>query len=52
MVEHRLGAARGAFASLCEFIGVQKWSLPWMRLVLFGVFVTTHLLFGAAVWGA
>ena len=52
MVEHRLGKARGAFATLCEFVGVQRWGLPWMRLVLFDVYVTTHLLFGAAVWGA
>lgn len=50
MIQHRLAAARGGYGGLCEFLGVQQWYHPWIRLVLFDVYVRTQLTFGAPVW--
>ena len=50
MIAHRLAAARGAFVKLCEFLGVQQWSCPWTRLLMYDTFVRTQLTFGAALW--
>jgi hypothetical protein len=47
---HALGKARGGFTQLCEWVGSQKWTTPWTRLLLHDVFVRTHMTFGAPVW--
>ena len=36
--------------TLYDFLATQGWTVPWTRLVLFGVYVRTHLTFGAATW--
>ena len=42
--------AQGALSNLCEFLGVQKWGVPWTRLLLHDVYVRTQMTFGAALW--
>ena len=42
-------AARG-FGGLCDFLGVHGWSTVWTRLVLYDVYVRTHLTFACATW--
>jgi hypothetical protein len=49
VAQQRLMAARGSLARLCEFLGVQQWSTPWTRLVLYDVYVRTQMTFAAPV---
>lgn len=49
---HQLQAAKGSFARLCTYLGTQGWTLIWTRLVLYEVYVRTHLTFGAPTWAA
>ena len=50
LVEDMVGRARRAFGGLCEFLGTQRWRVPWTRLVLFDIYVRSLMTFGAAVW--
>lgn len=48
--QHLLSRARGSLAALCDYVGSQRWTIPWTRLVLYDVYIRTHLTFAAAVW--
>jgi hypothetical protein len=45
-----ISRASRALGVLCEFIGTQRWTVPWTRLVLFDVYVRTLLTYGAPIW--
>jgi hypothetical protein len=50
IVADLLSRASGALGMLCEFIGTQRWTVPWTRLVLYDVYVRTLLTYGAPIW--
>lgn len=41
IVLHIVQRARSSFGALCEFVGTQRWTVPWTRLVLYDVYVRT-----------
>ena len=45
-----LERSRGSLGALCAFVGTQRWTVPWTRLVLLDVYVRTQMTFAAAVW--
>jgi hypothetical protein len=50
MLSHILTKAKSALGSLCEFVGSQRWTIPWTRLVVYDVFVRTLMTYGAPFW--
>jgi hypothetical protein len=50
MLSHTITKAKSALGSLCEFVGSQRWTVPWTRLVLYDVFVRTVMMYGAPAW--